>query len=190
MCRTVTWCLTGGIVLLTLGLVIVGILQWSVMSGQLTEMKGSSTQTDKLIEKTRTVASNVFGTGWSGTFRLRFNKIALIVSRSTAGPRLRPPASPPPRPPVAAAGTGASLLGTRASRSDRASRASRTNRVRGSRRGGPGLRRGDTAMCRWSRPDPDRSSRPPCRRTRCRPRRAPGPDRRPEPAPCASEQIV
>src|SRR5271166_6628935 len=50
--------LTAGIVLLTLGLVIVGILQWRVMSGQLGEMKSASGQTDKLIEKTRVLAEN------------------------------------------------------------------------------------------------------------------------------------
>jgi len=50
--------LTAGIVLLTLGLVIVGILQWRVMSGQLGEMKSSSGQTDQLISKTGTLAEN------------------------------------------------------------------------------------------------------------------------------------
>jgi len=50
--------LTAGIVLLTLGLVIVGVLQWRVMSGQLGEMRSSSGQTDQLIAKTGTLASN------------------------------------------------------------------------------------------------------------------------------------
>lgn len=40
--------LTAGIVLLTLGLVIVGILQWSAMSGQLAEMKSGGKDTHAL----------------------------------------------------------------------------------------------------------------------------------------------
>jgi ElaB/YqjD/DUF883 family membrane-anchored ribosome-binding protein len=50
--------LTAGIVLLTLGLVIVGILQWSAMRGQLHEMQSSSGQTDQLIAKTGILADN------------------------------------------------------------------------------------------------------------------------------------
>ncbi len=40
--------LTAGIVLLTLGLVIVGVLQWRVMSGQLSEMRTGGTDTHDL----------------------------------------------------------------------------------------------------------------------------------------------
>ena len=57
--------LTGGIVLLTLGLVIVGTLQWSVMSRQLDEMKrsgqGTTDQTNALIGNMNWLARTMDG---------------------------------------------------------------------------------------------------------------------------------
>jgi len=50
--------LTGAIAFLALCTIAVGLLQWNVMSGQLSEMKSSSGQTDRLIDKTRILAEN------------------------------------------------------------------------------------------------------------------------------------
>jgi len=50
--------LTAAIALFALGSVIVGVLQWNAMRGQLREMQSSSGQTDQLIAKTGTLADN------------------------------------------------------------------------------------------------------------------------------------
>src|ERR1019366_4589782 len=49
--------LTSGIVALTLGLVVVGILQWRVMSGQLGEMKSGGVDTHDLVQAAKTQAA-------------------------------------------------------------------------------------------------------------------------------------
>ena len=49
--------LTFGIVLLTLGLVIVGVLQWRVLSGQLSEMKSGGVDTHNLADAAQKQAS-------------------------------------------------------------------------------------------------------------------------------------